>query len=638
MAGISHILEIYRKKGKDFMNNLFDRFVTINEKLDGSNFAIEKDPITKQLTYFKRNTDIPISLIDRTLARYYEKPIAYFNTMDESIKAKMPLGWKFGFEYFVSEQPQEIMYDRVPKNNLVLSYIHVKNNTGKIVRTIQEKVELDKWADFLCVERSPIIFQGVLNDDQKIAIMDFIDTPNDQLTEKFKTDSFTKFVVAILNPKMKKTLLNEDLEKSIEGLVFRFGSEENDIVLAKLVDPIFSELAKQKISEKVEGEGNDLYHYTLIDIMNFVDSINLKKIKPKGRTYEERYLNFICDLFNQFIHEKGADYEDVDFNEPAYLKKPEFDLNSDFIHNDETMRLIDANGSYKKLFKIMLASLKKKKKKTNGILTKEIVRQFNLTIDKINSHLMQNLKENEIPLFSEFLNIRGRQPDIEEDEEPLQQEEPVAPTEDWNQFKDTMGLISQDAEPEAKQKKTKGKKVNIIVGRFQPFHNGHLQMIKDLYMANKLPVVIIAIHPGHNKSGNSPFSMSTMRTMMTAIMQEGNGSICDFRIVGRGFIGDILDALRPKYEPILWGVGPDRINDYQKQIELNYKRNNELNLNDKFELMETKRSLSGTDVREFIVGDKFGEFKAKVPKSVQALYPLFRTDIAKAEHEKTKQD
>ena len=127
MAGIKHLADIYQQKGKEFIDKLFDNFVTINEKLDGSAFSIEKSPLNK-IEYFKRNNSSPISLIDRTLMRFYESAISYFDQVDPSVIEKIPKGWRFGFEYMLSDTPQEITYSRVPKNNLVLSYIHVKNN------------------------------------------------------------------------------------------------------------------------------------------------------------------------------------------------------------------------------------------------------------------------------------------------------------------------------------------------------------------------------------------------------------------------------------------------------------------------------------------------------------------------------
>ena len=644
MAGITHLSDIYRKKGKEFINKLFDNFVTINEKIDGSAFSVEKNYMNNELEFFKRNNHTPISLIDRTLAKFYERPIGHFEGLDANTLAKMPQGWRFGFEYLVSDTPQEISYDRVPKNHLILSYIHVKNRQGKIVRTIQDRKELDKWAEILQVEKSPIIFQGVLNDDQKIAIMDFMDTHKDELAAKFKTESFIRYIISVLNPKLKKTLLNVDLNKPIEGVVFRFGADDKDVTLAKMVDPIFHEISKSKSAQR--SGGNDIYHITLLDLMNFINNENLNKHKPKGRTYDERYISFISSIFNAIVEEMGEEYEDMDFDEPDYLKKPEFDLNDQFIKDPVTLSHIDRANGLKKLFKIMLASFKNKRRKLMGIFTQEVLDQFNLTVDMINQHIMLKSKalidvnESEIPLFGDFLSSRGREVD-EEEEEEFSDEDEIEEVDDFDaaEFRDKMNDISvTEVEPkESKKKKEKiGKKVNMIVGRFQPFHNGHMEMVNELYAANKKPVVIVAVHPGHNNSGKSPFSMSTLRSMLNNLKADADGKICDFRIVGRGFIGDIVGSLRPEYEPVLWGVGPDRVNGYQKQLELNYMKKNELKLDETFTVMETKRYMSGEDVREKIFMDHFGSFKDMVPKSVQTAYPLLRNDIIKYEQPKKK--
>ena len=324
MAGITNLIEIYKKKGKDFLNKLFDKHVTINEKLDASAFAFEKGQDGK-LYFYKRNTDIPISLIDRTLMKLYEKPIAHFVGFGDTLLNQIPAGWRFGMEYFIDENPQSISYSRVPKNNLVLSYIHVKNNVGKIVRTIQDKETLDEWADRLDIERSPIIFQGLLNQDQKISIMNFLDTPFDELVKKFKTNSFVKYVVTVLNPSLKKTALNYDLDHNMEGLVFRFGDDDGDeVILAKLIDPVFEIAQQGKQHDKNEEAPNEIYQLTVIDIANFIESLNFNKFKPKGRTVEDRYINFMCAVFNAFIEDYGEKYEDLNFNEPSYLIRPQF--------------------------------------------------------------------------------------------------------------------------------------------------------------------------------------------------------------------------------------------------------------------------------------------------------------------------
>jgi hypothetical protein len=147
------------------------------------------------------------------------------------------------------------------------------------------------------------------------------------------------------------------------------------------------------------------------------------------------------------------------------------------------------------------------------------------------------------------------------------------------------------------------------------------------------------VHPGHNKSGKSPFQVSTIKTVFNNIPEETEGLIKDFCIIKRGFINDAIEKVREiGYEPMLWGAGKDRIEDYKKQLELNFKKNNELKLDEKFQLVQTDRYGSGTEVRKAIEENSFGKFKNLVPKSVQGAYNLLCKDMENSKREKELRD
>ena len=139
-SGIAHLRDILSKQGEDVIIRL------LNEKLDGSAFCFEKQ-IDESFLFFKRNQDEPINLIDRTLVKYYEEPINHIESLSQSIKDLIPYNWRFGCEYFSNNTPHEIHYEELPQNKLILSYIHVKNANDKLLRTIQDKEELNEWAD-----------------------------------------------------------------------------------------------------------------------------------------------------------------------------------------------------------------------------------------------------------------------------------------------------------------------------------------------------------------------------------------------------------------------------------------------------------------------------------------------------------
>ena len=90
---------------------------------------------------------------------------------------------------------------------LILTHIIVRDEFGEATRTIQDKIELDEWAEKLGIEKAPIIFQGKLNDDQKMSIMDFLSTPLMDLKNRFKTESFSKY--SQYNKKISAEILNE---------------------------------------------------------------------------------------------------------------------------------------------------------------------------------------------------------------------------------------------------------------------------------------------------------------------------------------------------------------------------------------------------------------------------------------------
>jgi hypothetical protein len=309
MSGINHLYDLYNKKGKEFVDQLFNTYVTVNEKMDGSAFTFERDKETGKFKFYRRDQRNPITLVDRTLMKYYEKPIQYIESLPPHILEQIPRGWRFGLEYFANTKPVEITYDRIPKNHLLLSYVHEYGDDGKIKKTIQDKGELDNWADLLGVDRAPIIFQGYLTDDQKDKITDFLRTPFEGLVQKFKTQSFVRYIISTLNPKLTKTALNDDLDKDVEGIVFRFGepSKENEPVLAKMVDPVFTQMAKDKSIKQREDKPSDFLGIALMDVMNFILERGLDDFRVDGDSEDERFKNKINFIY--FVDANGVGWD-----------------------------------------------------------------------------------------------------------------------------------------------------------------------------------------------------------------------------------------------------------------------------------------------------------------------------------------
>lgn len=638
MAGINHLYDLYNKKGADFVNQLFNQYVTINEKMDGSAFSFERDKDTGKFKFFRRDQRNPITLVDRTLMKYYEKPIQYIESLPPHIIQKIPRGCRFGLEYFANTNPVEIVYDRLPKNHLILSYVHQLDNAGKIVKTIQKKASLDEWADLLGVEHSPIIFQGKLDEDQKSQLLEFLNTPFKKLVERFSTQSFVRYIISTLNSSLAKSALNEDLDKEVEGIVFRFGdpNKENETVLAKMVDPIFTEIAKQKSSDQRDKKPSDFLGITLLDVMNFILEKGLKNFEVDGDSEDERYISFISDVFAKFLDENKEKYKGTDFEEPSYLKKDDFRLNKDLITDRKVLKYVEEEESFESLYKLILNSFRKIKTRSSGIVTPGMIEQFNLLIQDIKDYIKKErskVNESEFVSFSDFKKEFIPNVDYiqEEDDETERSENPFF---SYDEFISKLETIDNQTNVEnaslTEKIPAEPKSVNVLIGRFQPFHSGHLKMAKKLKEKNKLPSFVVVVYPGHDKSGKSPFNERVIKQYMEAVIRDNPDDLVDYIIVDRGLVGSIINKLVGMgLEPHLIAAGDDRKDYYEKQIE--YIKRSDLidNLPKDFGLEVTPRFTSATEVRDKLKNDDFAALKKLLPKSVLNLYTLLSTEIPK---------
>jgi hypothetical protein len=636
MSGISHLYDIYHKKGKEFIDNLFSTYVTVNEKMDGSAFVFERDANDGKFVFYKRDQRNPITMVDRTLMKYYEKPIQYIESLSPHTISKIPRGWKFGLEYFANNKPVEIAYDRMPKNNLILSYVSPKDSKPSN-NFINDKEKLDTWADLLGVERPPIIFQGYLSEEQKEKISDFLRTPFDDLVSEYKTKSFVRYIIGVLNPEAKESALNDDLDKAIEGIVFKFGDEkgEGETVVSKMVDPVFTEMAKNKTKLKIENKPSDFLGLTVLDVMNFILESGVDSFRIDGDSEDERYISFVSDVFSKFLDDYGYKYKGADFQEPDYLKKDEFRLNKELIRDRRVLSYLEQDDSYESLFKLILNSFRKIKKRAGGIITAGIINQFNMLVSDIQKEVdrKQTPKIQESQSVPSFFDFRKSNMSTKKVDYVTSESENDDHKDDhffsYNDFISTLETIDTkekpDAEPieekdESTEKKDKElQKVNLIVGRFQPFHKGHLKMANDLFKKNNLPSIIAVVHPGHNKSGKSPFDTDLVDKYMESVVRENSKSISGYFMVDRGLLGIIYGkAKQMGYLPKYIGCGDDRTEDYKKQAEYLKKAGGDFP--DDIEIIETPRITSGSEVRDMIDAEDFVAFKKLVPPSVASFY------------------
>jgi phosphopantetheine adenylyltransferase len=631
--------EIYKKQGQQFLDDLFGKELIVSEKLNGMSFSFEKSIFDGSLSFYKRDQVNPISKIDRVLMKYYESPISHIQELPELTLNEIPSGWRFGMEFFINPSPVLLSYQRIPKNGLVLTHIVVKNQFGDVERTIVEKEELDYWADLLGVEQSPIIFQGKLSDEQKVAINDFVNSPHDNLKKDHGTESFAKYLITILNPELNKTFLNNSLEEPIEGVVFRFGSIDGigEAFTAKILDPVFEDITRQNNVKKVSYFPSDIYGITILEVMNYILDKGIDSFSFTGEDPQDKYISFVCSVFNSFADEYGDKYLGLDFQEPDFLKQEGFESNLDLIKDEKTKSLISEDESYESLFKLILSAFRKIKKRPGGFFTQGAIEQFNLLVREISQYLNNDsiVVESIIPTFDQFRKVKKPfVPQEEEDDEDIEDEveeapkseiieEPIQePEEDpigdevvidpevVDQIKTALG----QSEPiSASNTEDGAKKVNIVIGKFQPFNNGHLKMIRKANQNNGLPVAVFVVKPGQH----SFIDHETMDKMMRIVSKDLSDVIDSVNYIDDDLLSTALQALGEKYDPKTLTVGKKRLDNYLLQTRSLKKRKK---LNQAFQIQTAPEWVNSSDVSKTIQEKNYQEFKKNVPKSLSSIW------------------
>ena len=594
MAGIRHLKEVHEKMGDEFLNKLLNEYLIVNEKVNGSFLGFKKNQSNDKLKFFNKRNEI--GYIDMVLSRFYNKPISHLNSLPADKLERIPSNIYFGMEYISDNDANRQDYGRLPKNGLLLNFIHELNEAGDVVKTIQDKEILDEWADFLEIDGPTIVFEGQLNDDQKVEIMDFIYSSEDELMDRFKTKSFIKYVISVLNKDFRESFLADSIVRDINGLVFRFyeGDRENPkskTFLAKLIDPIFKNKMEK---EDVKREGNKAQDYTwliVIDLMNFIESYDLKTInswKIVGDDFQERYIKFVNRVFREFIDKFKYKYDGLELNKPEFLDSEEFDLNMDMIKDPYILDLINQSETYKEIYKILLNFFRKKRKKSSSsFFNADLTNQLNLLVDKIKRILFkEKVFEGFFPTFNEYVG-------------------------EADEFK------PMTIEGFSKEKRSipKPKKVNLLIGDFQPVHLGHIKAIEKLKSKNNFPTVIVGITKG-GKNTRRPFSENSVRKMLNNVEQEYGDMIEKAILIKGGGIEEIIAALKPLYIPILWGSDKRLLDKYAIQLGYLKKRDVSLDLNKDFQLVEIPKYQSSSEIRDLIKDENYAEFKRLVPNSI----------------------
>ena len=399
-----NLQNILNTEGQEFLDNLLNKEVIVNEKLNATTLSFQKKitsemDLNRQLTFFKGSgiNKKEITIADRVMTNFYSNGMTYLNNLSKIIIDKIPGIWTFICKYFPNHQPSFINYSILPKNNLVLSCIITTGGTK-----MEDVDDLRPWAEMFDIAYQEPVFKGYLTQYQKEKLYDYLKNGSDK-------SSFSKFIITLLNPNLTHSLYqNDGFDSPIDGFIFKFISDDGITkpISAKLIDPYMSNIIAKNKSNKGFKDNTDVL---LSDFTVFMMGQDLDSIILHSENDGERYLELFYRLFNRYIKYKKSQLEDFDVDTNDVVKESinvNFDVDINEISNETTKKILKENPEYKSIFKTLLGSFKSKKPEDykSLVMSPGVVRLFNDVVDKINAKITEKEDENNYS-FSSYLDI-----------------------------------------------------------------------------------------------------------------------------------------------------------------------------------------------------------------------------------------
>jgi len=577
------------------VDSLLNNKCLILEKIEASSFHVKREG--SDFLYYKSGSKQKMDLVDRTIVRYYENAIRHFKSVSEENVKDMPFDWKFGFDYLADNKTINVEYDILPKSNLMLTHIQVMqpSNPNKVKKVIRDTKVLEKWAEKLGVAAPPVLFEGVLGSGQKDSLKKLLSMSVNEFEQTFEDKdkpSFTRTIYGIFNENKKQSALMNDLSKDVAGFVISFhdGKELKSFKLEKFNKP-----------EVEDRKPSDMYQITILDIVEHLTNYDFNGIKLESETTDRRYLELMSAVFNNYIESNATKYIGAKFDSADFSESPMFELNHKFIQNEKTLTLVQ-DKILSELFKITLGSFRKKRNRETDIINKDLMNQINEIIEKIEGLIMAKPNEGDVMNFNQYLLNQKIKSQVSPITEALKVDHPE-----------------------------QGKKlVNMFVGRFQPFTLGHAKVVETIYKQNGYPVVILLVKAKNKKKEDAfkrPYDEATQVAMINSL--KSKYPIEEVFVIPTGGIDTMFNAMRPKYEPVLWGTGSDRMRTYGFQVNKQEYRD-DLGVRDDFGLFEiprTGKNISATQVRNAMLDGDEKLFKKLTPKPLHGMYGELKSKL-----------
>ena len=412
---------------------------------------------------------------------------------------------------------------------------------------------------------------------------------------EFKTDYVKPLFRGVLTEEKRENLIKHlhknliyDLMKSEYGIDYKV----SDVIISSGED------AYKVVIENQLFESNTNTDYNQIIISEFAEFVNQNQAIGNSK------LQILENYFLRFIKSREKLIEGLDYSISNTFGHSRYKINAGLIGNITLLNLLLDNTVYENLYQVILGYFSKPFKKPKGLIDNLVLENLNKSISKIENHKQQNTMKTY---------------------KDLKLESSVKSTPKQRIYEGLKLHTRQQGEEE----------VNIMVGRFQPFTNGHIKVAEQIHKSNGLPVVILAVNSG-KVSEKTPFTTGLIEEAFTALQGEFS-FLQDLFFVKNASIVDIFNDLRPEYEPVIWGCGEDRYDSYNYMVT---KYRAEANLLSKFTIDKVERQdsdVSATQVRSAIEANNKEEFEELTPASIHFLWDEFRKEIIVDDKEETSE-
>lgn len=598
---LQKIREYFNETNRENFIEMLKHRVLVTEKVAAPTFLFRRN--INGFEFYKSATAERLNMVDRTIISLYEMAINHLQSLSKDTKAQFPVDWMFGFEYLPETKASDIVYEITPTNNLILTHIHQLSEGGKVRKTINDPLILNKWAKIMDVQTPPVIFDGYLSQEQRENLLELLAMGDrefadsfDYLTETADKESFTKAIFKIFNPSITATALNSNLESEIDGLVINF-IDGKTMKSFKLED--FLRAGAEKRDMRASSH---TYQIAVTDFLEYVTMYDLDDVTIEEEHADYRYLEIMSVLFNGYIDKNSSKYIGVNFESAEFSTAQSFRLNSKYIKNEKTLKYVD-NEILSELLKMILSSFRKKRTKATDLIDEDTLARMNDFIDKINQKIfVENTDENAVYDYNNFMLHNKIKASVNLNEAL------------------TVKHMEQGKEP-----------VNMFVGRFQPFTLGHAKVLETMYKANGYPVVVFLVKSKTVKKGDEfsrPYEENTQIEMFNKVKKQ-YPFLKEIFVVPSAAIDIMFNEVRPKYEPVLWGTGSDRMKAYGYMVN-NDSYRDQLNVRADFALFEIPRTddeISATKVRNAMLDGNEKEFQSMTPKAIHPMYNELKSKL-----------